>query len=60
MQEVNYSHNEIEEIPDLSVHQSLSVLTLDCILQTNSSGSNSSGWNNQTSVVPPSVFYLVL
>ena len=31
-QEVNYSHNEIEEICDLSAHCSLTRLTLDCIL----------------------------
>lgn len=34
-QEVNYSHNEIEEICDLSVHHSLTRLTLDCIYTNN-------------------------
>ena len=33
-QEVNYSHNEIEEICDLSAHHSLTRLTLDRILDT--------------------------
>ena len=31
-QDVNLSHNKIEELPDLSAHQCLSKLTLDCIL----------------------------
>ena len=34
MQEVDYSNNEIEEIGDLSPHQSLQTLILDGMLMT--------------------------
>lgn len=40
LQEANYSHNDIEEVCDLSLHQSLSKLILDRILYTNNNNNS--------------------